>query len=64
MSEWISVNERLPEEHQRILIYTDKGLVIAAHLFDGDWRCDVGTWIIGKHTTHWMPLPAPPKEAT
>ena len=58
---WISVDDLMPKERQSILIHTDTGLVTGAYLFDGDWKCDLGPWIIGKHTTHWMPLPDPPE---
>lgn len=61
-SVWISVDERLPEKEGTYLTYTDKDKV------DLDIFCiypSHGTkfWsgeINGK-TTHWMPLPEPPK---
>jgi len=56
--EWISVKDRLPEDGQEVLAYW------------GDWNTVIDTysgveWIKGKSfgafTTHWMPLPNPPK---
>lgn len=69
--EWISVEERLPEEYVSLLVCFD---------FKGRKRVDVAElWPDGKfhnysdehltpegrkyrRATHWMPLPEPPKE--
>jgi uncharacterized protein DUF551 len=58
MNEWISVNDRVPEGGQLVLIYTpnEEFLTIRIGLFN-DWAN------IKYHLgiTHWMPLPEPPK---
>lgn len=58
-SEWISVAERLPEEHDRFLLIDDEG-----YMFTASWCGDSG-WFMpichGNAITHWMPLPEPPK---
>lgn len=63
-SRWICVRDRLPEEETEVLCYLGnalgKGIVVAFRrhgdwYFDG-WKCPT--------VTHWMPLPAPPKEET
>lgn len=55
-SEWISVEERLPE------LYT---YVITYDTVSGDVQIDSvlsnGEFVIGYNVTHWMPLPEAPK---
>jgi len=58
---WISVEERLPEDEQWLLVW-GHGQKIPTMMFR-----ESGAWIDDQfefHTTitHWMPLPAPPKE--
>ena len=57
-AEWISVEERLPEQYGLFLIADDKGNMDAA-----TWTKQFG-WFSGsnrvKRVTHWMPLPEPP----
>lgn len=70
-TEWISVDERLPEEDGWYITYTnangkDNG-VIAQRLVTTtikgkktrrwEWQTRVSPWIV----THWMPLPEPPR---
>jgi hypothetical protein len=68
MSEWISVEERLPEHKQRVLVfYNNHFWVVEAWIqSDGMWFWPTGGYQKGippNHATHWMPLPDPP-EAT
>lgn len=53
--EWISIDERLPEEFENVLVYD--GVVTIDHISAG------GEWWYHNHdaVTHWMPLPEPPK---
>ena len=68
MSEWISMDDRLPDDGVGVLI-TNGAIITAAKLFpigchwwDGlhfsgyEWEWDFNTSSI----THWMPLPEPP----
>lgn len=61
MSEWISVNDRLPERYKEVLCFpscgTDSLIISYISCMYGDepiW-CDEVT-----NFTHWMPLPKPP----
>lgn len=67
---WIPVTERLPEKGKYVLVRYKNNDMTVACWFDGDedilfWRAmtDEG-WCADCDTdpTHWMPLPAPPKE--
>jgi len=57
-SQWISVEDRLPEDEEIVLAYAD------------GYMDEVTTyWLISKHATiqwyhvtHWQPLPEPPKD--
>lgn len=61
MPRWISVKERLPEPYSWVLGFGFGETEMPIEVFyDGsEWKDSVlGGWYI----THWMPLPAPPKE--
>ena len=61
---WINVEDRLPDMHQYVLIWTtdydDEPIANLAH-WNGE---DEGFLVNGGHrdndVTHWMPLPEPP----
>jgi hypothetical protein len=68
MTEWISVQERLPEEGEDVLIYT--GFAGVDHAWrDGPdfvlYRSDSynEALVFNEQVTHWMPLPEPPKDS-
>ena len=59
--EWISVDERLPEQCVPVLVYKNRnseayGNMETAYFEKGRWRGSCGEFI-----THWMPLPKAPK---
>ena len=58
VQEWVSVDERLPEEEGKYIVCTAKNTVYCAkyHAKGKFFGTDMHT-----HITHWMPLPAPPK---
>ena len=59
--QWISVNDRLPEENTRVLVWLGVKLYDYTQI-DTD-RMINEKWVRwGKDVTHWMPLPKAPKE--
>ena len=66
-NEWISVDEKLPENGQIVLFHQKDGFIYCAEYFVGkelmspEWFIDNDSWN-AKVVTHWMPLPAPPEK--
>lgn len=62
MSDWISVNDRLPENHRSVLVSDNFGNVFDGIYYNGKnfiIRSSFGDSVNG--VTHWMPLPEPPE---
>ena len=59
MSEWISIDDKLPEENMDVRVYEPEVGQCVAWLDDGDFYA-LGVNFV--EPTHWMPLPDPPKE--
>lgn len=66
--QWISVEERLPEERKEVLIYLPEyDSVEMASLFTipsmnlREWARNEDTYMLDE-VSYWMPLPEPPKE--
>ena len=59
-NEWVSVEERLPEEKQRVIVRCEHVGTSVGWILWGNWMTDIGPGA-GK-VTHWMPLPKSPKE--
>ena len=57
-NEWVSVEERLPEEKQRVIVRCEHVGTSVGWILWGNWMTDIGPGA-GK-VTHWRPLPAPP----
>jgi hypothetical protein len=55
-SEWISVEERLPEDSMTVITCNAKGEV------DADYYAFYSLGFTDKTVTHWMPLPEPPEK--
>ena len=64
VQEWISVEDKLPEDDSDVLAYLQigqEGRIYPANYEKGVWfDCIFNTPATGT-TTHWMPLPEPPK---
>lgn len=66
MNEWISVEDRLPNETGSYLIYVEGSYIssinTAFFIFDergGVWKAAQAQAYF-KNVTHWMPMPKPP----
>lgn len=63
---WISVEDRLPDAGDRILIavrlHNHEPVQLDEVLEDGDGIYLDSSYEFGSDVTHWMPLPEPPKE--
>lgn len=62
--EWISVEDRLPENYQEVIVFVDaanaKEIYMAQYM-----NLSFNILVSGNHSnfiTHWMPLPEPPKQ--
>ncbi len=60
---WISRNEQLPPEHEKVLVlYGDENILIGImdsnNEFGIFWRDGIGQEDFDRPITHWMPLPA------
>ena len=76
VQEWISVNDRLPEESGNYIVCCDDSscsygegiwyssdVVVVSEYYEGSWIWYEGgtEWSLENIVTHWMPLPQPPK---
>ena len=66
---WISVKERLPKDLQTVLVRQKDGMMYlwmfcAQSPTDEMWVDEYANAFSVYETTHWMPLPEPPKEET
>ena len=63
-SKWIPVTERLPENDSDVLAYLrigEEGRIYPANYASGMWFDCIFNTPATETTTHWMPLPEPPK---
>jgi len=64
-SEWIGVEEKLPEYGERVLCSLETGWVeLIGILYENGWTCfysDGQKLAEVNQVTHWQPLPSPPK---
>ena len=60
MSEWISVEDRLPKIGETVLVFESK-VLIATYKKSGFVQHCFDLEHYAEYTTHWQPLPEPPK---
>ena len=60
-SEWISVDERLPEKNQIVLCCLGLVMNVYTYMGDGVWEDSYGYFQKDEPISHWMPLPEAPK---
>ena len=64
VQEWISVEDRLPEDDSDVIAYLrtgEEGRIFPANYAKGVWFDCIFNKRVTETTTHWMPLPQPPK---
>ena len=64
-SEWISVDDRLPSEDVPVICYSNDivtGWQVVLFVSDSFWMESSTGAPYPAIVTHWMPLPAPPKQ--
>ena len=62
---WISIEERLPPFHKKVLVIADGKIYVAEELLtwpDGRATIFIPVFNRWRAFSHWMPLPEPPKE--
>ena len=65
MSKWISLQERMPENGQTVLLHCDGCILMGVHRakasspFQSTYSGAQDPY--GHDITHWMPLPEPPE---
>ena len=62
-NEWVSVEERLPENHAQVLMWSAKwNIAEAGSYYNGRFwvYSEIGDKYIADDITHWMHLPEPP----
>lgn len=62
MSEWISIEDRLPNNDNVVLVINKHRVTIARYFGNESWSGRQGKEHRLSTITHWMPLPEPPKE--
>ena len=66
-NEWVSVEDRLPEGHAQVLMWSAKWNIAEAGSYYNKhfWvYSEIGDGYIADNITHWMYLPKPPTKET
>ena len=57
-TKWISVEDRLPEDDDDVLIFSNERVIFVGCYKNGQWISYSLYAIYGNVVTHWMPLPS------
>lgn len=63
-NEWVLVEEKLPEKHAQVLMWSGKWKIAEAGVYyNGHFWVynEIGDGYIAENITYWMPLPNPPE---
>ena len=55
---WISVEDRLPEDDENVMILSNERITFVGFYKNGQWISYSLYAIYGNVVTHWMPLPS------
>jgi hypothetical protein len=58
--DWISVNDGLPRQNQKVDVWSKDGRDINCIFENGKFTLGDDFYIVISEVTHWMPLPKPP----
>ena len=58
VTKWISVKDRLPEDDDDVLIFSNERVIFVGCYKNGQWISYSLYAIYGNVVTHWMPLPS------
>ena len=61
MSEWIKVEERLPDNSNNVLV-SDTYAIKECYLWEGTWLLSEDGTVVNMKPTHWMSLELPKGE--
>lgn len=59
---WVSVEERLPDDNERVIAYRPNEADVSAYKYCVMWGWSVKMSMKHRGISHWMPLPEPPAE--
>jgi hypothetical protein len=61
---WISVKDRLPENHELVNIILNSGAITVGRISSKftHWICFTIKGVLNLQVTHWQPLPNPPNK--
>lgn len=60
--EWVSVEERLPDDNERVIAYRPNEADVSAYKYCVMWGWSVKMSMKHRGISHWMPLPEPPAD--
>ena len=61
VQEWISVDDRLPDDNDRVIAFRPNEPETSAYKYCVMWGWSVKASLKHRGITNWMPIPQPPK---